>query len=256
MRGVSALRDSFRIPGRSQKKGRPQCSVQLHGGGVFTHRPQKTSLSSAAVAGNTQPSIASAHAAAGILIKIVENPFSPRGLVNSAGMGPVFNSDQCFNCRVQPQIGGSSPKANPAQLIAHRLGGTNVLPSFEDPNGAFRETRFKFNDDGSRDGGVHSLFTVQGRSDAPDCKLKQPDYPSELSRRWKPTMAARLSPSTVEATYQRAFQTIARSTRVVSADALTMTITTTIIGEPKNTVNVGIYKKADSLGQPLAGNIE
>jgi hypothetical protein len=71
-----------------------------------------------------------------------------------------------------------------------------------------------------------------------------------------PVSLKRLSPSSVEATYQRAFQTIARSTRVVSADALTMTITTTIVGEPKNTVNVGIYKKADSVGQPLAGNIE
>jgi CxxC motif-containing protein (DUF1111 family) len=111
------------------------------------------------------------------------NPFSPRALVNSAGMGPVFNSDQCFNCHVQPQIGGSSPKANPAHLIAHRLGGTNVVPAFEDPNGAFRETRFKYTDDGARDGGVHSLFTLQGRSDAPDCKLKQPDYPMEVSRR-------------------------------------------------------------------------
>jgi hypothetical protein len=111
------------------------------------------------------------------------NPFAPRGLVNSAGMGPVFNSDTCFGCHVQPQIGGSSPKVNPAHVIAHRLGGTNIVPSFEDPEGAFRETRFKFNSDGSRDGGVHSLFTVQGRSDAPDCRLKQPDYPLEMARK-------------------------------------------------------------------------
>jgi len=96
------------------------------------------------------------------------NPFSPRGLVNSAGMGPVFNADQCFICHAQPQIGGSSPRANPATLIAHRLGGTNVVPSFESPQGAFREVRFKYNGDGTRDGGVHSLFTVQGRSDAPE----------------------------------------------------------------------------------------
>jgi len=111
------------------------------------------------------------------------NPFSPRSLVNSAGMGPVFNSDQCFNCHSQPQIGGSSPKANPAQVIAHRLGGTNVVPAFEEPNGAFRETRFKYGSGGQRDGGVHSLFTVQGRSDAPECKLKQPDYPLEVARK-------------------------------------------------------------------------
>jgi CxxC motif-containing protein (DUF1111 family) len=98
-------------------------------------------------------------------------------------MGPVFNADQCFICHSQPQIGGGSPRSNPAQLIAHRLGGSNTVPPFENPNGAFRETRFKFKPDGTRDGGVHSLFTVQGRSDAPQCTLAQPDYTGELARR-------------------------------------------------------------------------
>jgi hypothetical protein len=104
------------------------------------------------------------------------NPFSPLTLVNSAGMSPVFNADQCFICHFQPQIGGSSTAQNPAHVIAHRLGGTNTVPDFELPDGAFREVRFKFNADGTRDGGVHSLFTLQGRSDAPDCTLKQPDF--------------------------------------------------------------------------------
>jgi len=111
------------------------------------------------------------------------NPFSPLSLVNSAGMGPTFNADQCFICHSQPLIGGSSPKVNPAQVIAHRLGGTNLVPDFEHSNGAFRETRFKFNADGSRDGGVHSLFTLQGRSDAPQCKLKQPDFETATYQR-------------------------------------------------------------------------
>ena len=110
------------------------------------------------------------------------NPFSPRTLVNSAGMGPTFNADQCFICHSQPQIGGSSPAQNPASLMAHRLGGTNTVPSFESPTGAFRETRFKFTAEGERDGGVHSLFTLQGRSDAPDCRLNQPDYAAEMAR--------------------------------------------------------------------------
>jgi hypothetical protein len=108
------------------------------------------------------------------------NPFSPLALVNSAGMSPVFNADQCFICHFQPTIGGSSTKHNPAQVIAHRLGGTNTVPDFEQPDGAFRETRFKFNADGTRDGGVHSLFTLQGRSDAPECTLKQPDFAREV----------------------------------------------------------------------------
>jgi CxxC motif-containing protein (DUF1111 family) len=112
-----------------------------------------------------------------------KNPFSPLRLVNSAGMGPVFNADQCFTCHFQPAIGGSSPAMNPASIIAHRLGGTNVVPPFEEPNGAFRETRFKFKPDGSRDGGVHSLFTVKGRSDAPDCTLEQPDFDAAVKER-------------------------------------------------------------------------
>jgi hypothetical protein len=71
-----------------------------------------------------------------------------------------------------------------------------------------------------------------------------------------PVSLKRVNANTVEATYQRAFQTIARSTRVLSADALTMTITTTISGEAQNIVNIGIYDRADLHGQPLAGNIE
>jgi|KBSMisStaDraftv2_1062788.scaffolds.fasta_scaffold13436_7 CxxC motif-containing protein (DUF1111 family) len=104
------------------------------------------------------------------------NPFSPRSLVNSAGMSPVFNADQCFICHSQPMIGGSTPAHSPAETIAHRLGGTNTVPAFEEPSGPFREVRFKFRPDGTRDGGVHSLFTLQGRSDTPGCMLEQPDF--------------------------------------------------------------------------------
>jgi CxxC motif-containing protein (DUF1111 family) len=111
------------------------------------------------------------------------NPFSPLKLVNSAGMGPVFNADQCFTCHFQPTIGGSATQQNAAHIVAHRMGGTNKVPSFEEPQGAFREARFKFNEDGSRDGGVHSLFTLQGRSDAPNCRLKQPNFEREVLTR-------------------------------------------------------------------------
>jgi len=111
------------------------------------------------------------------------NPFSPLRLVNSAGMGPVFNADQCFICHFQPLIGGSSTAVNPADKIAHRLGGTNTVPSFELSNGAFREVRLKYNADGTRDGGVTSLFTLKGRSDAPNCNLQQPDFESQVRNR-------------------------------------------------------------------------
>ena len=33
----------------------------------------------------------------------------------------------------------------------------------------------------SLDGGVHGLFTIAGRSDAPGCKLKQPDFAAHLA---------------------------------------------------------------------------
>jgi len=112
-----------------------------------------------------------------------QNPFSPTALVNSAGMSPVFNADQCFICHSQPQIGGSTPAHSPAEKIAHRLGGTNMVPSFEEPDGPFREVRFKFNEDGTRDGGVHSLFTLQGRSDTPGCTLQQPDFDGAVRER-------------------------------------------------------------------------
>jgi len=105
-----------------------------------------------------------------------DNPFSPTTLVNSAGMSPVFNADQCFICHSQPRIGGSTPAHSPALKIATRLGGTNVVPPFEDPDGPFREVRFKFDAEGNRDGGVHSLFTLQGRSDTPGCSLQQPNF--------------------------------------------------------------------------------
>jgi CxxC motif-containing protein (DUF1111 family) len=112
-----------------------------------------------------------------------DNPFSPTSLVNSAGMGPVFNADQCFSCHSQPVIGGSSPLVNPAEKIAHRLGGTNIVPPFEQPDGPMREVRFKYNRDGTRDGGVHSLFTLQGRFDAPGCTLAQPDFDKAVAEK-------------------------------------------------------------------------
>ena len=43
-------------------------------------------------------------------------------------------------------------------------------------NGPVREVRFKLNRDGTRDGGVHGLFTIRGRTDAPGCRIDQPDF--------------------------------------------------------------------------------
>jgi len=91
------------------------------------------------------------------------------------GLGPRFNLDSCAGCHAQPNIGGSSPALNPQIAVAKKAGATNEIPSFITADGPIREARFKFNPDGSPDGGVHALFTISGRSDASGCFLSQPD---------------------------------------------------------------------------------
>ena len=108
-------------------------------------------------------------------------------LTNSSGLGARFNGDQCSVCHQQPAIGGSggflvpNPQDPPAQhrkpenpmfdLIPHRKGGQNQVPSFLTQYGPMREVRFQRKPDGTPDGGVHQLFTIVGRSDvgAPGC---------------------------------------------------------------------------------------
>lgn len=48
----------------------------------------------------------------------------------NAGLGPAFNSNQCFSCHAQPAIGGSSPPVNPQVGVANLNGATNIIPSF------------------------------------------------------------------------------------------------------------------------------
>ncbi len=93
------------------------------------------------------------------------------------GLGPTFNSDSCSSCHAQPSVGGTSPAVNPQIQIATADGATNSIPSFITLNGPVREARFKFavNANGSisntPDGGVHGLFTIQGRGDAGSCRI-------------------------------------------------------------------------------------
>ncbi|MCA1828660.1 MAG: hypothetical protein LC689_17190 [Myxococcales bacterium] len=109
------------------------------------------------------------------------------------GLGPRFNANSCASCHAEPAIGGSSPhptlgftKApNPQLAFAalDRLPGKNqVVPSFLQRDGPVREARFILNPDGTPDGGVHALFTIAGRIDAPECALAQPDFARELAR--------------------------------------------------------------------------
>ncbi len=86
------------------------------------------------------------------------------------GLGPRFNLDSCGGCHSQPAIGGTSPSVNPQFAVANKNGATNTVPFFISLNGPIREARFK------SDGGVHDLFTITGRTDAPGCNIAQPDF--------------------------------------------------------------------------------
>ena len=88
-------------------------------------------------------------------------------LTNSSGLGARFNGDQCSVCHQQPSIGGSggflvpNPQApqnkfrkpeNPMfDLIPHRKGGQNSVPSFITQYGPIREVRFQKKPDGTPD---------------------------------------------------------------------------------------------------------
>jgi CxxC motif-containing protein (DUF1111 family) len=126
---------------------------------------------------------------------------------NSSGLGTRFNGDQCTACHNQPALGGSggfmvpnpqdppdrqhAPENPMFDLIPHRKGATNVVPSFLTRFGPIREVRFARKPDGSPDGGVHQLFTLVGRSDVfppwqsgscTTAELAQPDFDSEYRR--------------------------------------------------------------------------
>jgi CxxC motif-containing protein (DUF1111 family) len=98
------------------------------------------------------------------------------------GLGPRFNLDSCSGCHSQPTIGGTSPATNPQVAVATLMGAKNVVPSFITANGPVREARFVRNRDGSPDGGVHSLFVITGRSDAPGCNIAQENFAAEVAR--------------------------------------------------------------------------
>ena len=91
------------------------------------------------------------------------------------GLGPRFNSNQCFSCHSQPAGGGSSPAKNPLPDVAHLNGAKNTVPWFIVQNGPVREARFK-KSNGDPDGEVHDLFVITGRSDAPGCNIAQFDF--------------------------------------------------------------------------------
>jgi CxxC motif-containing protein (DUF1111 family) len=110
-----------------------------------------------------------------------------------SGLGPTFNGNSCAMCHAQPSIGGSSPGMsspqnpipNPQVALATLDGATNTVPSFITANGPVREARFIAVNPNSMssalDGGVHGLYTIQGRSDAQGCTLAQPNFNQQLA---------------------------------------------------------------------------
>jgi len=94
-----------------------------------------------------------------------------------SGLGPRFNAEGCAQCHAQPATGGTSPSVNPQVAAANDQGATNQLPSFITINGPVREARFPYTLDlKNLDGGVHALFTITGRTDAPGCNIKQDNF--------------------------------------------------------------------------------
>ncbi len=108
---------------------------------------------------------------------------------DGSGLGPTFNGNSCAMCHAQPIVGGSSPGSrspqnpvpNPQVALAGLDGAANFVPSFITAGGPVREARFIRNPDGSLDGGVHGLFTIAGRSDAPGCNLAQPTFADQIA---------------------------------------------------------------------------
>jgi CxxC motif-containing protein (DUF1111 family) len=104
------------------------------------------------------------------------------------GLGPTFNGNSCAMCHTQPAVGGSSPglrspqasTPNPQVALATLHGANNRVPSFITVDGPVREARFISGPSGP-DGGVHGLFTIAGRTDAPGCGLTQPDFATQLN---------------------------------------------------------------------------
>ena len=98
-----------------------------------------------------------------------------------SGLGPSFNLNSCAGCHAYPAVGGASPQLNPQVAMAVMHGANNRVPSFISAAGPIREARFKTNPDGTPDGGVHDLFVITGRSDAPSgCRMAQTEFATRV----------------------------------------------------------------------------
>lgn len=104
-------------------------------------------------------------------------PCSTGGCTPGQGLGPVFNENQCASCHAAPAVGGGSPSTNPVFSVYQLDGAQNTMPWFESQTGAVLVPRFPFNG-ATPDDSVHQLFTITGRSDAQQCNIPQPTWPT------------------------------------------------------------------------------
>jgi hypothetical protein len=146
------------------------------------------------------------------------DPLFPQFTTNSNGLGARHNADQCFACHGHPTLGGSGgflvpnpvdlarfgpgaarqPENPQFNLIPHRFGRLNVVPSFMQQYGPIREVRFLHQVDNNGnfirdaggalipDGGVHNLWTVrgtQGDPTIPNCAITQPNFEMQVQQR-------------------------------------------------------------------------
>jgi CxxC motif-containing protein (DUF1111 family) len=102
-------------------------------------------------------------------------------LVKTVGLGPRFNSNSCNSCHAYPAVGGSSPPNNPLFSIYQLEGATNSMPYFITTTGPVIVARFPYVlGTTTPDGGVHQMFEISNRVDAPGCTtVVQPDFAAQ-----------------------------------------------------------------------------
>ena len=105
------------------------------------------------------------------------------------GLGPRFNEVSCGICHAQPAIGGTGSATNPQFSVAGSAQAPkDTRPAFITQNGPTREARFPFFFDANGNpnpnnpnGGVETIFTITGRTDAGNCTLTQPSFAQALA---------------------------------------------------------------------------
>ena len=92
------------------------------------------------------------------------------------GLGPRFNR-WILGVPFSTETGRHEPTNQPSARRCDEAGSAESNPSFLQADGPARVARRRRNPDGSPDGGVHNLFVITGRADAPaGCRVQQPDF--------------------------------------------------------------------------------